>query len=85
MRQGLSASAGIVAEEDADRAFADLGDALVEQPLDERREPVVVRALAQVLVKVDVEQGVHRLEFLPRERDALAPDFRRSRRRPAGA
>ena len=72
---GLVRQGGVVAEEDADCALADLGDALVKQAPDQRCEAVVVSALAQVLVEVDVEQGVHALEFLPRERDAPPPDF----------
>ena len=65
---------GNVAEENANRAFADLGDFRFQQPLDHRGQTIVVKAFAALDVVMDVENLVGRFEFLHRERDAFIPD-----------
>ena len=64
-----------VAEEDADGAVADFGDALGEEVVDERGEFVVVGAFAEVVVEVGVELGVDGAELVEGEGDAAGPDF----------
>ena len=69
LRQGR-----LVVKEDADRPFADLRNPALPQPLHQRREAVVVLALAQALVEGDIEHLVHAFEFAPRKGDAFLPD-----------
>ena len=64
-----------VAEEDADGAVADFGDALGEEIVDERGEFVVVGAFAEVVVEVGVELGVDGAELVEGEGDAAGPDL----------
>ena len=65
---------GIIAEENDNRALADLGDAGFKQALDHTGQPIVVKAFAALDVVVDVEQFVNVLEILHRERHAFIPD-----------
>ena len=65
---------GNVAEENADRALADFRDAGLEQPVDHRRQPIVVETFPALNVVMDVENFVGGFEFLHRKRDAFIPD-----------
>ena len=65
---------GDVAEENADRAFADFREAGLAQPLDHAGQAIVVETFPALDVVVDVEDFVGGFEFLHRKRDALVPD-----------
>ena len=65
---------GNITKENDDRAFANLGDAGLKQPLDDAGQAIVVKAFATLDVVMNVEELVNVLEILHRERDALVPD-----------
>ena len=65
---------GNVGEENANRAFADLGDFRFEQALDHRGQPVVVETFAALDVVMNVEHLIGALEFLHGKVDRLFPD-----------
>ena len=63
-----------VAEENADRAFAHLGDSRFEQTLDHRGQPVVVETFPPLDVVMNVQHLIGVVEFFHRKVDRLFPN-----------